>query len=82
MGLKKNFFKWVDNLDRFCYNRAMEREEDMCMITFTEYGMEETTIVYLVNYHTREELSSMPILFKGNRAIMGQIMKETVQSNK
>lgn len=46
--------------------------------THVEYGVEETTMVYLVDDETREDLIAVPVLFKENKAVMGEILSHTV----
>ena len=48
------------------------------MMNHIEYGTAETTVVYLVNDTTREDIISMPVLFKENRVVMGTILYEKV----
>lgn len=48
------------------------------MMNHIEYGTAETTIVYLVNDYTHEDIISMPVLFKENRFVMGTILSEKI----
>jgi hypothetical protein len=55
-----------------------EGKEVRIMMNHIEYGTADTTIVYLVNDYTREDIISMPVLFKENRFVMGTILSEKI----
>ena len=46
------------------------------MMKHVEYGTGETTMVYLVNDETREDLIAMPVLFKENRFAMAWVIRD------
>lgn len=48
------------------------------MMNHIEFGTSDTTIVYLVNDETREDMIAMPVLFKENRFAMAWVIRDMI----